>query len=156
MPFWSASARLQPMIHFSRLGSRNRRAVRSGSCWIVPRGCRPRAAWPSSAREVPVLIAVTDQATALRREQLDRVGCEVVAFPGSGRVPIVPLLQELGRRGMTNVLVEGGGQTAGSFLDAGQVDAVDVFIAPSLEGGNHARTARSRFRPILDEPGEAD
>jgi diaminohydroxyphosphoribosylaminopyrimidine deaminase / 5-amino-6-(5-phosphoribosylamino)uracil reductase len=93
-----------------------------------------------SAREVPVLIAVTDQATISRREQLAGVGCEVVAFPGPGRVPIVPLLEELGRRGMTNVLVEGGGQTAGSFLDAGQVDAVDIFIAPSLEGGDHART----------------
>ncbi len=98
---------------------------------------------------------MTDQATAPRRKQLERLGCEVVAFPGSGLVPIVPLLDELGRRGLTNVLVEGGGQTAGSFLDAGQVDAVDVFIAPSLEGGDHARTARSRSRTILDEPGEA-
>ena len=52
-----------------------------------------------------------------------------------------PLLEELGRRGMTNVLVEGGGQVLGSFLDEGQVDAVDVFIAPILEGGDHARTA---------------
>ena len=42
---------------------------------------------------------------------------------------------------MTNVLVEGGGRVLGSFLDAGQVDAVDVFIAPILEGGDHARTA---------------
>jgi diaminohydroxyphosphoribosylaminopyrimidine deaminase/5-amino-6-(5-phosphoribosylamino)uracil reductase len=56
-------------------------------------------------------------------------------------VPIVPLLRELGRRGMTNVLVEGGGRVMGSFLDEGQVDAVDVFIAPVLEGGDHARTA---------------
>ena len=44
-------------------------------------------------------------------------------------------------RGMTNVLVEGGGRVLGSFLDAGQVDAVEVFIAPSLEGGDHAQTA---------------
>ena len=42
---------------------------------------------------------------------------------------------------MTNVLVEGGGQVLGSFLDEGQVDAVEVFIAPILEGGDHARTA---------------
>ncbi len=41
---------------------------------------------------------------------------------------------------MTNVLVEGGGQVLGSFLDDGQVDAVDVFIAPILEGGDHVRT----------------
>ena len=44
---------------------------------------------------------------------------------------------------MTNVLVEGGGRMLGSFLDAGQVDEVDVFIAPILEGGDHPRTRRS-------------
>ena len=72
------------------------------------------------------------------------------AFAGDGRVPIVPLLDELGRRGMTNLLVEGGGRVLGAFLDAGQVDAVDVFIAPMIEGGVarlHARAGcRSRRR----------
>jgi diaminohydroxyphosphoribosylaminopyrimidine deaminase/5-amino-6-(5-phosphoribosylamino)uracil reductase len=48
---------------------------------------------------------------------------------------VLPLLEELGRRGVTNLLVEGGGRVLGSFLDAGQVDAVDVYIAPSLAGG---------------------
>ena len=42
---------------------------------------------------------------------------------------------------MTNVLVEGGGRVLGSFLDEGQVDAVDVFIAPIIEGGDHAEHA---------------
>ncbi len=31
--------------------------------------------------------------------------------------------------------------SSGSFLDAGQIDAVEVFVAPILEGGDHARTA---------------
>ena len=54
---------------------------------------------------------------------------------------------------MTNVLVEGGGRVLGSFLDAGHVDAVEVFVAPILEGGDHARTAvRGRGR-TLDERG---
>jgi diaminohydroxyphosphoribosylaminopyrimidine deaminase/5-amino-6-(5-phosphoribosylamino)uracil reductase len=51
------------------------------------------------------------------------------------------LLVELGRRGMTHVLVEGGGRVLGSFLDESQVDAVDVYVAPALEGGDHGRTA---------------
>ena len=73
-------------------------------------------------------------------------------FPGVGRVPIAPLLEELGRRGMTNVLVEGGGRVLGSFLDEGQVDAVDVFIAPLLEGGDHARTpARGKGHRLMRE-----
>src|SRR5262249_25629193 len=87
------------------------------------------------AREVPVLVAVTDRAPEERSSALRALGCEVVALPGEGPVPVAALLDELGRRGMTNVLVEGGGRVLGSFLDAGQVDAVDVFIAPLLVGG---------------------
>jgi diaminohydroxyphosphoribosylaminopyrimidine deaminase/5-amino-6-(5-phosphoribosylamino)uracil reductase len=49
-------------------------------------------------------------------------------------------LEELGRRGMTNLLVEGGGHVLGSFFDQGQVDACEIFIAPILEGGDHPRT----------------
>jgi diaminohydroxyphosphoribosylaminopyrimidine deaminase/5-amino-6-(5-phosphoribosylamino)uracil reductase len=100
-----------------------------------------------TAREVPVLVAVNERASPSRREGLERVGCEVIELPGSGSVPIPALLEELGRRDMTNLLVEGGGRVVGSFLDAEEVDAVEVFIAPILEGGDHPRTAaRGRGR----------
>jgi diaminohydroxyphosphoribosylaminopyrimidine deaminase/5-amino-6-(5-phosphoribosylamino)uracil reductase len=105
-----------------------------------------------TAYDVPVLVAVTDRATDARREQLARAGCEIIAFPGHGQVPVLPLLELMGHRGMTNVLVEGGGRTAGSFLDAGQVDAVDVFIAPSLEGGDHPLTPlRGRGSSLMSQ-----
>ena len=94
-----------------------------------------------TARQHPVIVAVTERASLASRDRLVQLGCEVIGFPGLGRVPIIGLLEELGRRTMTNVLVEGGGQVLGSFLDEQQVDAVDVFIAPILEGGDHARTA---------------
>ena len=136
----SGSPRSRPTIPCSPLAL-PARAVPRGSCSIARPGCRPSSRLAQTARDVPVMVAVTERATPSRREQLVELGCEVVAFPGRGRVPIAPLLDELGRRGMTNVLVEGGGQVLGSFLDEGQVDAVDVFIAPILEGGDHARTA---------------
>jgi diaminohydroxyphosphoribosylaminopyrimidine deaminase/5-amino-6-(5-phosphoribosylamino)uracil reductase len=88
-----------------------------------------------SAGETPVWVAVTERADAERRAALTARGCEMLAFPGSGLVPIVPLLEELGRRCVTNLLVEGGGTVLGALLDAGQVDAVDVFVAPILAGG---------------------
>jgi diaminohydroxyphosphoribosylaminopyrimidine deaminase/5-amino-6-(5-phosphoribosylamino)uracil reductase len=91
----------------------------------------------SSSREAPVWVAVTDRAPADRRDRLAGLGCEILPFPGAGSVPILPLLEEMGKRGFTNVLVEGGGRTLGAFFDAGQVDAVDVFLAPILEGGSH-------------------
>jgi diaminohydroxyphosphoribosylaminopyrimidine deaminase / 5-amino-6-(5-phosphoribosylamino)uracil reductase len=93
-----------------------------------------------SARDTPVVVAVTARADSERVDRLVQLGCEIIAFPGDGQVPIIPLLEELGRRGMTHVLVEGGGRVQGSFFDQGQVDAFDIFIAPIFEGGDHCRT----------------
>jgi diaminohydroxyphosphoribosylaminopyrimidine deaminase / 5-amino-6-(5-phosphoribosylamino)uracil reductase len=105
-----------------------------------------------TAREVPVLVAVTRLAPERRRNDLKDKGCDVLAFPTADRVPVVPLLEELSQRGMTNVLLEGGGLVAGSFLDAGQIDAVDAFIAPLLEGGDHTRTPlRGQGRSLMDQ-----
>jgi diaminohydroxyphosphoribosylaminopyrimidine deaminase/5-amino-6-(5-phosphoribosylamino)uracil reductase len=88
-----------------------------------------------TARTIPVYVAVTERAPAERLDALAAAGCEILRLPGEGAVPILPLLDELGRRGMTNVLVEGGGRVLGSFFDVEQVDAVDVYIAPIVDGG---------------------
>jgi diaminohydroxyphosphoribosylaminopyrimidine deaminase/5-amino-6-(5-phosphoribosylamino)uracil reductase len=40
---------------------------------------------------------------------------------------------------VTSVLLEGGPHLAGSFLDAGQIDEVRLFIAPLVVGGRTAR-----------------
>ena len=74
-------------------------------------------------------------------DRLCSLGCEMLSFPNAERPPIRELLAELGSRGMTNVLIEGGGTVLGAFFEAGMIDEVDVFIAPLIEGGDHARTA---------------
>jgi len=110
---------------------------------ILDSGCR----LPLSSRLVqtagdfPVVVATTHRASLQNRSQLSARGCDVLVLPGLDRVPVVPLLQELGGRGMTNVLVEGGGAVLGSFFDAGQIDAVEIYIAPLIDGGDHGRTA---------------
>ncbi len=96
----------------------------------------------NTAREVPLIVAVGEGALVDRVDRLVSLGVEVLKLrdcsPG-------PLLDELGRRGMTNVLVEGGGRVLGSFFDAGEVNEVDVFVAPIIEGGSHEFTpARGR------------
>jgi diaminohydroxyphosphoribosylaminopyrimidine deaminase/5-amino-6-(5-phosphoribosylamino)uracil reductase len=101
-----------------------------------------------TAHEVPVLVAVSQQAPADRRQALEERGCEVVVFSGETRVPIMALLAELGQRAMTNLLVEGGGKVLGSFLEEGQVDEVEAYIAPILEGGDHPHTP-ARGRGVL-------
>lgn len=110
-----------------------------------------------TARDARVWIAVTGQAPVDRLASLAALGCEILEFPGNGRVPVLPLLTELSRRGVTNLLVEGGGQVLGAFLDAGQVDAVDVYIAPTLEGGEHPFSpARGHGRPTMSAVARLD
>jgi diaminohydroxyphosphoribosylaminopyrimidine deaminase/5-amino-6-(5-phosphoribosylamino)uracil reductase len=93
-----------------------------------------------TAREVPTVVA-TATAPPAPAAQLHAAGCEVLTVPAAdGRPDVGALLTELGRRRMTNVLVEGGAAVLGSFLDAGAIDEVHVFIAPRLAGGAGALT----------------
>lgn len=51
------------------------------------------------------------------------------------------LLDDLGRRAMLQVMVEGGAQVAGSFHRQGLVDEYHLYLAPALLGGDDARAA---------------
>lgn len=89
-----------------------------------------------TARDYPLLVAASTAADANRVAALTAAGAEVIQLPGdtpSDRLP--QLLDELGRRRMTNILVEGGGQLLGSLFDAGLVDEAHCFIAPKFFGG---------------------
>jgi diaminohydroxyphosphoribosylaminopyrimidine deaminase/5-amino-6-(5-phosphoribosylamino)uracil reductase len=93
-----------------------------------------------SAGDAPVLVATGSEARADDVARLAGAGCEVVCCEGDNhRARLDFLLAELGRRRMTNVLVEGGGEVLGSLLDLNQIDEVHVFIAPKLFGGAAAR-----------------
>ena len=113
-----------------------------------------------TAHNVPVLVAVGESSSAADRERLAAAGCEVFVCPGGNpKERLDSLLVELGRRRMTNVLVEGGGQLLGSLFDAGQIDEVHAFIAPKLVGGVDARSPLAGFgvsemsqAAVLDEP----
>jgi len=90
--------------------------------------------------DAPVLLAIGADAEETRIEQLQAAGVEVLQFvtEGATGVPLHNLLDELGRRGMTNILVEGGGRLLGSFFDGNLVDEAHVFIAPKIVGGAEA------------------
>jgi diaminohydroxyphosphoribosylaminopyrimidine deaminase/5-amino-6-(5-phosphoribosylamino)uracil reductase len=105
-----------------------------------------------TARETPVLVAVTPSAPSDRVAALEAAGCEITCLDGTDRIPVGQLLETLARRGATNVLVEGGGRTLGAFLDAGEIDEVWAFIAPLLEGGDQSHAPlRGRGCPRMAE-----
>jgi diaminohydroxyphosphoribosylaminopyrimidine deaminase/5-amino-6-(5-phosphoribosylamino)uracil reductase len=75
--------------------------------------------------------------------------------PGASVAPALELagdpagvLDELGRRGVLSVLVEGGATVAHAFHTAGLVDRYVLYLAPALFGGADAR-------PLFDGPGAA-
>jgi diaminohydroxyphosphoribosylaminopyrimidine deaminase/5-amino-6-(5-phosphoribosylamino)uracil reductase len=88
-----------------------------------------------SARRSPVLIFTSARAPAARRRTLTAAGCEVLTVPARRLLYLPAVLDELGRRRMTNVLVEGGARVLGSFFDEGLADEAVVFVAPRLIGG---------------------
>jgi diaminohydroxyphosphoribosylaminopyrimidine deaminase/5-amino-6-(5-phosphoribosylamino)uracil reductase len=81
-------------------------------------------------------------ASAEEKESFAQVGAELLELPSpEGRVDLERLLGALGERGITNVLVEGGGILLGALFDGGLVDKVIAFIAPIIIGGREAVTA---------------
>jgi diaminohydroxyphosphoribosylaminopyrimidine deaminase/5-amino-6-(5-phosphoribosylamino)uracil reductase len=54
----------------------------------------------------------------------------------AGRVDLAALLGRLARRGVTSLLVEGGAEVAGSFLAAGLVDRLLLFLSPRVAGAD--------------------
>lgn len=71
------------------------------------------------------------------RPRQRRPGVEYLRCRGSkGRVDLDDLLAKLAARGVTSLLVEGGAEVHRSFLDAGLVDRVVLFVAPKIAGAD--------------------
>jgi len=94
-----------------------------------------------TSHDVPVLVAASPSADAEKCHRLQDAGCEVIQLVGEDHAArLGGLLDELGQRDMTNVLIEGGSQVLGTAFDACLIDEVHVFIAPKLLGGSQALT----------------
>jgi diaminohydroxyphosphoribosylaminopyrimidine deaminase/5-amino-6-(5-phosphoribosylamino)uracil reductase len=120
----------------------------------------PKARMFRSGSSAPTWIATTADAPAARVRALEAAGAVVLKIRGKqGRVDMRALLVALAKRGVISVLVEGGAETHGAFLDAGLCDRLFVAMAPLAIGGRTApswlggegvaRLARApRFRPV--------
>jgi diaminohydroxyphosphoribosylaminopyrimidine deaminase/5-amino-6-(5-phosphoribosylamino)uracil reductase len=126
-----------------RLAEPRRTASRLVLCG---RGCPPAdSRLVTTCGEAPVLLAYPEAHPPDGLDALLERGCEALPVPAAAGFPrrVAPagLLDELGRRDMSNVLLEGGAEVLGSFFDAGQVDRTMVFVAPKIAGGEGAVTA---------------
>ena len=86
-----------------------------------------------------VLVFATAQAAPARLEALRARGAEIVVTDEArGRPDLRAALDELWRREVTSILLEGGGTLAWSFFEEGAVDRVAWFVGPKLLGGRGA------------------
>ncbi len=77
-----------------------------------------------------------------RRRRLEALGVTVIPIAGGkGLLPPRAVLRALSARGVSSVMVEGGGEVLGSFLAARVVDEVALFRGPLLLGGRGSRPA---------------
>jgi diaminohydroxyphosphoribosylaminopyrimidine deaminase/5-amino-6-(5-phosphoribosylamino)uracil reductase len=83
------------------------------------------------------LIAHTPEAAPAERRRLADAGVQLLetAAGADGRVELHQLVEQLARRDVAALLVEGGAAVHGSFADAGLVDETVFLIAPLLIGG---------------------
>ena len=84
------------------------------------------------------IIATTQIADSDKVRELERKGARVltVGSEENGRVDLEILTRKLGEIEVTSVLVEGGSETAASFIRKGLVDKVVFFYAPKIVGAD--------------------
>lgn len=85
----------------------------------------------------PATLVATVTTEGRKLAALRARGATVLALPGrDGRLSLRRLLRELGARGISSVLLEGGGTLAAEALRARVVDRLLLFLAPTLIGGD--------------------
>lgn len=120
-----------------------------------------------TAAEVPVLVTRCGEPSVDSVARLQDAGVEFLDIPAAPTprhcepdvaesVDLVELLREFGRRGMTNVLVEGGGRLLGGFWNAGLIDEVHLFVAPKILGGDGLSPLRGSGKDMIPEAADLE
>ncbi|MFH0862439.1 MAG: bifunctional diaminohydroxyphosphoribosylaminopyrimidine deaminase/5-amino-6-(5-phosphoribosylamino)uracil reductase RibD [Candidatus Altiarchaeota archaeon] len=99
-------------------------------------------------RDNNVIIATTDGADTSRLEALERKA--TVWAVGRQEVDLVRLMEKLGKKGVTSVLIEGGATVNYAAVKAGIVDKFMLCMAPKLMLGENTPAFRGEGIEALD------
>jgi len=91
-----------------------------------------------TARELPTWVQTAAAADPAKRAALEAAGVRTieVATGADGSLDPRAMAQALAGRGLTRVMIEGGGRLAAAFLRAGLIDRLCWFTAPKIIGGD--------------------
>jgi diaminohydroxyphosphoribosylaminopyrimidine deaminase/5-amino-6-(5-phosphoribosylamino)uracil reductase len=90
----------------------------------------------ATASQIPTIIVTTSKAPIEAVETLTNAGVDVITATQRGsHIMLRWLLEELGRRGVMSVLLEGGGRLASAMIEERLIDRAMFFIAPKIIGG---------------------
>lgn len=86
------------------------------------------------------IVFASEDSRSDKEAKLKSLGVEIIKVPKeeSGRVSLKHICEELYKREIVSVLVEGGSETNSSLLKEGLLDKVVLFYAPILIGGKGA------------------
>jgi diaminohydroxyphosphoribosylaminopyrimidine deaminase/5-amino-6-(5-phosphoribosylamino)uracil reductase len=99
----------------------------------------PTSELVKTARQIPLWVMTSEQSRPSPRfGELTAAGAEVIAFKQASDHAgfAFAVGAALADRGLTRVLIEGGGQVAAAFLRAGMIDEAAWFRGPSVVGGD--------------------
>jgi diaminohydroxyphosphoribosylaminopyrimidine deaminase/5-amino-6-(5-phosphoribosylamino)uracil reductase len=92
----------------------------------------------TTAKDSPVLIVASQDAAGKNpwiAQQVVSMGAELLTYPDThGQSNLYFLLEELSKRGISQVLVEGGPTVLTSFLRENLADEIHVYITPKILG----------------------
>ena len=106
-----------------------------------------------TSSKISTIIVVSKKAKKRNLQKLEKFPVEIIVC-GSYSVNIKKLLLLLKRKGIKNILVEGGGKTNWAFVKENLVDEAIITITPYLVGGMNATTLvdGDGFSTITESP----
>jgi diaminohydroxyphosphoribosylaminopyrimidine deaminase/5-amino-6-(5-phosphoribosylamino)uracil reductase len=97
--------------------------------------CPPGARLFHQRSDAATVLVTTTANVARARRRYSGARVEVLGCTArGGEIDLDALMRELGKRGWSKVLAEGGAHLAGALLRVGVVDRVAFFVAPILVG----------------------
>ncbi|MCK5579698.1 MAG: bifunctional diaminohydroxyphosphoribosylaminopyrimidine deaminase/5-amino-6-(5-phosphoribosylamino)uracil reductase RibD [Candidatus Omnitrophica bacterium] len=134
-----------PRLNASRVSKKLKKIVLDSSLCVSSNARLFQQVDPSDC-----IIATTRKANAKKIDRMRRQGVQVIVCPlKEGRVHMKWLMEELAKKKISSVLIEGGGQVIGSALKEKVVDKMFTFIAPKIVGDAQARVSVDGLSPEI-------